>query len=337
MGLVHMRPVDHPSAWRGADLGQDGPWLIRLTAADRAELEAGLRHAQGCGVPMLHLTRREFPLAHMAETLGRLAAEIRSGLGFSVMRGLDISGYSDDEVGLLFWGMGLYLGDPLGQNTRGDLLGHVIDQGRSYGSLDVRGYETNAHLPFHSDSCDLLGLMCLRKGIAGGLSSLVSSTTVHNEILRQHPEYLGLLYNGFYYIRREEALTGRGVSENRIPVFGAKDGLISSRYLRNQINAGAVKLGIPLTPMESEALDFMDATTQREDLRLDFMLEPGDMEFANNYTTLHSRTEFTNGTEPEQQRHMLRLWLKFAAPWPVQPPFMAHQGYVLGARGRELA
>ena len=89
--------------------------------------------------------------------------------------------------------------------------------------------------------------------------------------------------------------------------------------------------------METEALDFFDATTQREDLRLDFMLEPGDIEFANNYTTLHSRSQFTNGALPHQQRLMLRLWLKFAKQWPVQAPFMEHKGYMLLERGRVLA
>ncbi len=337
MSIVWTEQVAGPRAWRGADLGTEGPWLLHLSASDQQEIGRALQHAKSCGVPMLHLTRRDFPLERMAETLAGMASAIRDGIGFSVVRGLDISSYSDDDVGLIFWGLGLYLGNPLGQNPKGDLLGHVYDQGRSYGNLDVRGYETNAFLPYHSDSCDLLGLMCLRQGIAGGRSSLVSSTSVHNEILRQHPEHLGLLYNGFQYIRREEALTGKGVSENRIPVFGHKDGLISSRYLRNQINAGAVKLGMPLTAMETEALDFMDEQTQRDDLRLDFMLEPGDMEFANNYTTLHSRTEFTNGTLPHQQRHMLRLWLKFEQAWPVQAPFQEHKGYVLLERGRVLS
>jgi hypothetical protein len=336
MGIAWTQQITGPRAWRGAELGTEGHWLLSVTAAEQAEIGRALQHAEGCGVPMLHWTRREFPLDAMAARLTAIAREIRDGSGFTILRGLDISAWSEEQVGMVFWGLGLYLGNPLGQNPQGDLLGHVFDQGRSYGNIDVRGYETNAHLPFHSDACDLLGLMCLRKGIAGGLSSLVSSSTVHNEILAQHPEHLGLLYNGFQYIRREEALTGKGVSEHRIPVFGHKDGVVSSRYIRNQINAGAVKLGMPLTAMETEALDFLDAQTRRPDLRLDFMLEPGDIEFANNYTTLHSRTEFTNGPELAQQRHMLRLWLKFEAGWPTEKPFTPHQGYVLTERGRVL-
>src|SRR5439155_146537 len=82
----------------------------------------------------------------------------------------------------------------------------------------------------------------------------------------------GLLYNGFYYIRREAALTERGVSDKPIPVFGARDGVVSCRYIRNQINAGAVKRGVPLTTLEQAALDYLDECTRRPDLRLDMDL-----------------------------------------------------------------
>lgn len=336
MGMVLQTPVTGPKAWRGADLGNEGPWLLTATPAEQREIAAALRHAQRAQVPMKHWQEADFPLETLREKLGSMSHEIRDGLGFTILRGLDISGYSDEEVGMVYWGLGVHLGEPLGQNPRGDLLGHVYDQGRAYGNIDVRGYETSAYLPYHTDSCDFLGLMCLRQGLSGGLSSLVSSVSVYNAILEQHPEYLGLLYNGFYYIRREEALGSKGVSDAPIPVFGQKDGVVSCRYLRNQINAGAVKRGVPLTPVEVEALDFMDEQTRRADLRLDFMLRPGDMEFCNNYTVLHSRTEFTDGAELHQKRHMLRLWLKFREPWPTSDYFGQHRGYVLKDRGSVL-
>src|SRR4029450_13302422 len=148
----------------------------------------------------------------------QILEEIRSGRGFLVLRGLPVARYSDDDVGAIFWGMGRYLGSPLYQNPQGDLLGHVYDHGRTYGNIDVRGYETNAYLPYHTDAGDMVGLLCLRRGIEGGLSSIVSSTTVHNEILAQHPEYLGLLYDGYHYILREATLTAWGVSERPPPL-----------------------------------------------------------------------------------------------------------------------
>jgi hypothetical protein len=54
----------------------------------------------------------------------------------------------------------------------------------------------------------------------------------------------------------------------------------------------------------------MDELVDREDLRLDMMLERGDMQFINNYTTLHARTEFEDFAEPERRRLMVRLWLR---------------------------
>jgi hypothetical protein len=327
MSAIWMQPVTGPQAWRGETLARDTSWIAVLTDAEIADVDRALAAAKATGRPLEDLRREDFPLTVMRARLDQTHAELYDGRGFLVLRGLPVARYSDDDVGLIFWGLGRYLGAPLYQNPQGELLGHVYDHGRTYGNIDVRGYETRAYLPYHTDAGDMVGLLCLRRALAGGLSSLVSSVTVHNEILAHHPEYLGLLYNGFYYIRREAALTERGVSERPIPVFGCQDGVVSCRYIRNQINAGAVKRGVPLTSIEEAALDFLDEQTRRPDLRLDMDLQAGDIQFINNYTTLHSRTEFEDGAEPSQKRHMLRLWLKFSRPWPLSAEFPTHLGY----------
>jgi len=328
MSLVHTKPITNAKAWRGADLARDpSSWIVTLSDAEISDIDRALAAAKATGRPLEAIGRDEFPLTVARATLERAVDEMYGGRGFVVLRGLPVRRYTDDDVGLIFWGFGRYMGAPLYQNPQGELLGHVYDHGRTYGNIDVRGYETNAYLPYHTDAGDMVGLLCLRRGLEGGLSSIVSSTTVHNEILAQHPEYLGLLYNGYYYIRREAALTSHGVSERPIPVFGAKDGVVSCRYIRNQINAGAVKREVPLTTLEKAALDFLDEQTKRADLRLDMDLEAGDIQFVNNYTILHSRTGFVDGPEPHQKRHMLRLWLKFRTPWPLSAEFPSHMGY----------
>ncbi len=146
--------------------------------------------AKATGRPLEEIQREHFPLTVLQPRLAQVLAELYDGRGFVVVRGLPVQRYSDDDVGLIFWGLGRYLGAPLCQNPQGELLGHVYDHGRTYGNIDVRGYETNAYLPYHTDAGDVVGLLCLRRGLAGGLSSIVSSVTVHNEILKQHPEYL---------------------------------------------------------------------------------------------------------------------------------------------------
>ena len=325
--ICWMKPVTTAKAWRGETLSRETSWIVLLTPAELADVDRALATAKASGKALEQIGRDDFPLTVMRGRLEQALAEMVDGRGFVALRGLPVDRWGDDDTGLVFWGLGRYLGSPLYQNPKGDLLGHVYDHGRTYGNIDVRGYETNAYLPYHTDAGDMVGLFCLRRALEGGLSSIVSSVTVHNEILANHPEYLGLLYNGFYYIRREAALTERGVSERPIPVFGARDGVISCRYIRNQINAGAVKRGVPLTKLEQAALDYLDELTRRPDLRLDMDLQPGDIQFINNYTILHSRTGFVDGPGPHQKRHMLRLWLKFPTPWPLAPDFPAHMGY----------
>ncbi len=52
-------------------------------------------------------------------------------------------------------------------------------------SSDTRIYATRLAQPMHTDNADLVGLLCLRAGRAGGLSSWASSVSVHNELLRR--------------------------------------------------------------------------------------------------------------------------------------------------------
>ncbi|MGH7155148.1 MAG: TauD/TfdA family dioxygenase [Acetobacteraceae bacterium] len=286
-----------------------------------------MRGVKARGLELGQVGRGSFPLPTLSQKLTAWLEEIRAGRGFVVVRGLNVTDYSDEDVGMIFWALGSHLGDPVTQNPSGDLLGHVYDHGRKYGEIDVRGYETNAHLPFHSDGCDLVGLLCLRRAKCGGLSSIVSSVTIHNEILRQHPKYLEPLYNGFHYIKREAALTDDPVTANRIPVFGARDGHVSSRLVRNQINAACTKTGKPLAPLEQAALDFLDQLAYDPEIHLDMDLQLGDMQLCNNLTILHSRTGFEDWPETERRRHMIRLWLTFRERRPLADGFPSQNGY----------
>jgi alpha-ketoglutarate-dependent taurine dioxygenase len=155
----------------------------------------------------------------------------------------------------------------------------------------------------------------------------VSAITIHNEILKRHPEYLEPLYRGFHYIRREAALTESPVTPHRLPVFGVRDGFVSVRLVRNQINAACTKTGIPLQPLEKAALDLFDQLAQDPDIHLDMDLQQGDIQFCNNYVTLHSRTGFVDFPEVERRRHMVRLWLTMDDRRPLAKEFPAQNGY----------
>jgi len=319
--------VRHPSAWYGRDLLNDNSWIIHLEPGHLTEIAAAVESVGRRALPFAALTKADFPLPTLGPQLRRWQKDVTDGRGFYVLRGLNTRDYTDDEVGTIFWAFGLHLGRAVTQNPRGDLLGHVYDHGRKYGQIDVRGYETNAHLPFHTDSGDVVGLLCLRQSKSGGLSSVVSAVTIHNEILKRHPEYLAPLYRGFHYIRREAALTDSPITPHRLPVFGARDGLVSVRLVRNQINAAAAKSGVPLEPLEKAALDLFDELAYDPAIHLDMDLLQGDIQFCSNYTILHSRTGFEDYPEPEKRRHMVRLWLTMDQRRPLADGFPPHNGY----------
>src|SRR5260370_11895997 len=165
--------VRHRSAWYGRDLANDSSSIVHLEPGHLAEIAAAAQSVTRRGLPFAALTRDDFPLPTLGPLLRRWQEEIIDGRGFYLLRGLNAADYADAEVGMIFCAMGLYLGRAVTQNPKGALLGHVYDHGRRYGDIDVRGYETSAHLPFHTDSGDIIGLLCLRRSKIGGLSTRV--------------------------------------------------------------------------------------------------------------------------------------------------------------------
>ena len=43
-----------------------------------------------------------------------------------------------------------------------------------------------------------------------------------------------------------------------------------------------------------------------EELRLDYMLQPGEIQLLNNHTQLHARSEFVDYEDIDKRRHLLR-------------------------------
>lgn len=324
-------PITDRSAWTRADVERDPAWLFQLSPRAIDEIDAAVANLRRLGKTLDTMTREDFPLPTLAVDLNRrIWSEIAGGLGFSLMRGLPIERYTDEEVGMIVWGLGQHLGIGVSQNAKGDKLGHVYDQGKDYEALNVRGYQTSHDLKFHTDSGDVLGLMCLRKAREGGLSSISSAMTVFNVILREQPQYLPLLFRGFEFDRRGEQTPFQSAVSGKLPIFADVDGEMSIRYVRQAIKTARPKLGVPFTPEELGALDFFDAVAARPEVCFSMMLEPGDMQWVNNYTVLHSRTEYVDWPEPGRERHMLRLWIKlhgFRKLDPVQQDFDPRSGW----------
>ena len=319
MSVIHKEKIQGPSAWRGKDLLKDDSWIYFWSDEAITALENALEQVKQKGLQVPNFTKEDFPIPELANEIANFNEELENGKGFLLLRGLPIERYTDEEAGIIYYGLGLHMGTPVSQNIKGDMLGHV----RNLEALDpkkARVYETNENLPYHADLSDVVGLLSLRKAKSGGLSSISSAMTLYNEILEKHPEYIGILYRLF---RMEHLDNG---SPGFTPIFSYHDGKLSARYLRQYIEMAQDGAGAPLSNVEIEALDLIDATLNDEDIRIDMILEPGDIQFANNYTVFHSRTNFEDYEEVDRRRHLLRLWLKMPNARELAPDFPGRNG-----------
>jgi hypothetical protein len=308
------------SAWVTTDLADETGWVRILTQDEIGSLDRALHQVKSSGKPFPNFTKDDFHIPELVELLSELSEELENGRGFSVMRGLPVERYTDDEINIIYYGIGLKLGIPVRQNPRGDLLGNVMNVG-DLADKSTRVYETNAYLPYHTDPSDVVGLLCLRQAKSGGLSSLVSVASVYNQLLSDHPDTLEALYAPWFYAHLGEDLPTPS------PLFSYHQGKLAFRYLRQYIELGHEMMNVPLTQKQIHALDVLDQVTAQDHLRLSMLMRPGDLQWANNYAVMHSRTDFEDFDEPERRRKKLRLWLKMPNARELAPDFPGRNGF----------
>ncbi len=325
--VIHSLPPDtalppeigDASAWYGPELKGRTDWIEPLSEAELIEVESAaklLAKLAKSSIELTSISSDDFPLPTLGPRLHHLLCEMLSGRGFVLIRALPVERWSKREAAIAFLGIGAHLGNLRMQNADGHLLGHVRDLGRSSLDPETRIYQTRERQTYHTDSCDVVGLLCLRAAKSGGLSSLVSSTTIFNEMRRRGPDLLRVLLDPIETDRRGEVPEG-GKPYFSIPVFNWHEGLLSAIYQRQYIESARRFPGVaPLSPLQIQALDLFDELANDPLLNLMMELQPGDMQFVNNHTILHDRTAFEDFPEPERKRHLLRLWL---APLNARP------------------
>ncbi len=302
-------PVRDQSAWYGRDLAQADDWIEHLSETDIAELEQAIRELEKSQVELATMAANDVPLPKLAPRLRSILDEVLNGRGFVLIKRLPVERWTRRKAALAFVIIGAHLGNLRMQNGDGHLLGHVRDLGRSSDDPNTRIYQTRERQTHHTDSCDVVGLLCLQAAKSGGLSSLVSSTTIFNEMRRRRPDLLEVLLEPIETDRRGEVSEGSKPYFN-IPVFNYHERMVSAIYQRQYIESARRFPGVaPLTPRQIEALDLFDALANDPELNLMMELQPGDIQLVHNHTILHDRTAFEDYPEPEHKRHLLRLWV----------------------------
>jgi alpha-ketoglutarate-dependent taurine dioxygenase len=314
--------IDHPSAWNAADMARPEDWQATLPCAVLAELldeAAGIDTTDNASITRHAVEPARLPKA--AAFMAGIEHDVMAGRGFVLLRGLDPA-LPDATMKAAYWVMGQLMGTPVSQNVHGETLTDVRDYGKQMHAKQVRSYETNANLKLHTDRAELVGLLCLQRARAGGLSSIASSIAVYNAMLAEHPDLLEPLFTGPHCVRNEA--DGKNFFY-RMPVLSIEGGALSCRYSRNNLDT-AMRYGAPYTQAEKDAIDRFDAYASDPRFRLDMMLERGEIQLINSFTTLHARTEFDDYPEPQRRRCMVRFWLTTHTRRPLAAHFADYSG-----------
>jgi Taurine catabolism dioxygenase TauD, TfdA family len=318
-----LAPIAGPAAWRGEEMTRSSRWLRPLELRALEEIDAALGAARASGLAWDRTTREIFPLPTLAATLAEVARELEEGTGLVTLRGLPVERYTPEELRQIWFGLGSHLGRPVFQNRRGEPMREIRDEGRDvgarYGQLPaadggsgvvLSSYArtlSNGQLRFHTDRCDVVGLLCARQARAGGQSRLASSVAVHDEMLRRRPDLAAVLYEDVYRSRFGEEADRPDVVYP-LPIFGVREGKFTSHYSLTYIEIAQTVPGVPgLSAAQREAIELLMSLA--DELAFSTRLEAGDMQFVNNHVVYHARSPFEDDARTGQVRLLYRLWL----------------------------
>ena len=309
-------------------------WRSALSADDIRELEAAATQLRDAGVDLGAIREADFPLPKMAPRLKALRDDLIHGIGFGLLTGLPVERYDQWTAAAIFCGVGAHLGAARSQNAAGHLLGHVRDVGADPKDVNTRIYQTSARQTFHTDSADVVGLLCLREAMEGGDSLLVSTVSIYNEMTARRPDLAARLFDPIATDRRGEQPEGEK-PYFEIPVLNWHEGELTGIYQRQYIDsAQRFEDAFRLTEDHVAALDLFDEIANDPDLHLRMRLTPGDMQFVYNHAMLHDRTGFRDWPERAERRHLLRLWLSIPGDRELPPAFAQRYGSIeVGDRG----
>ena len=302
-----MQPVIDPAEWGPGELGDVASWSYRFTARDHDELAEAVATVRRNGVAVEAVGRDNFPLTALAQVMADVRRELLDGRGMVMMQNFPIDRFDREASAIAYLGLGSYMGVTMSQNGQGHILGHVKDLGGDYADPNTRGYMTRAEMLFHADACDYVGLLCLHGAKSGGASRVASSVTVYNRILEQRPDLAKVLCEDFYRSHTGEVNPGEKPYFTQ-PIFSFIDGYFSATGAGAAIDKAQKLPGVPrYTPAQLEAVELYRTTVH--ECAIDIGFEPGDIQFLNNFVTLHTRREYEDWPEEARKRHLLRLWL----------------------------
>jgi len=320
-------PIRGRCVWTGADLAASGDWLRTWPADALPAIDAALARARASGKALTEITAADFPLPGLEAFFADVLEELENGRGAVRITGFPVARHDADALRMVFWGLGQHLGTPVNQTAFGEILGEVRDESHDDGRVTQQLAEhrhgadkvlasrararSTGPLRFHTDRCDVIALFCIANGIDGGESKLASIPYIHNAILTRRPDLHALLMQDYWRSRPEDEDGVRRDKVFALPVFGVRDGKITSQYSRTYVEQAQETPTVPrLSAAQNEALDLLAEVAEESCLHSAFA--PGDIQLLNNHVVYHGRTAYADDRVSGQVRCLLRLWLSVA-------------------------
>jgi len=303
-------PVHGPSVWQAADMADPRAWTIELTAEQRGEIVTEATTALRNGRTVTSLCAGDMPLASLQPVVEAAVLALTAGRGFVLLRGFPIDDLDPAALELGYVGFGLHLGEPVGQDAKASLLGHVRDERVPRTGPHIRLYQTHERQDFHTDGADIVGLLCLHRAVSGGESRLASAHAVYNHILATRPDLLDVLYQPFAWDRNDEQPAGEP-PYFELPAVHDLDGVPRIFYIGWYIRDAQGHPDAPrLTAEQLEAMQLVEETANDPAFHVEMDFHPGDIQLIANWNILHAREAYQDAEDPAERRHLLRLWLK---------------------------
>ena len=308
--------VEGKKAWVRADLKEED-WLFGLPPECLAEVRAAAAQLRADPMPPERLESSQFKLDECRELMARVGVALDEGARFAIVDRLPLDEFGEDIGKGVYWLLSSMIARPVEQKLTGIRTYDVHDTGKKAAAgSGVRPDMTNMEQYFHNDNSyntsppEYVALLCVRAARTGGISHVINFYTVHNELLRTHPEVLPRLYRRFWYDRQKEYRPG----EKEVifePMF-SYDGRLRARLGLFQIQSGYTLMNEPMDDEAKAAIAALKDVFAKSALTFDFVLERGQMQFANNRELCHRRTGFEDFEEPAQKRLLVRMWLRNA-------------------------
>ena len=305
--------VEGRQAWTAQDIGPDD-WTVSIQEEAWRELERFLEIIRAEPLPLLMLSPEQFELPASRNMMERIRAIIADGIGLAVLDRMPLDDLSVDEAKAAYWVLGQFIATLVAQKWDGSMVYDVTDTGRNPG-YGVRGSWTDLELFFHTDNAfaisppDYVSLLCLNPAKEGGISRFCSLYTIHNEMLRRHPELLKRLYEPFYLDRQAE----HAPEHPKVcwtPAFRYDGKRLKARLSAGLARKGYALMGETMDQQGQEAFAAMEEIMNDPDMSIEFRIERGQMQYLNNWEMAHFRSAFEDGDDPSQKRHLIRLWYR---------------------------